>query len=208
MLTSRYLTSLANLPKIMAKIVEGTAPEKFNREHLAGIGFGGSNDRAVIPLLKDLGFLSPDGTPTARYHAYRDKSRSKVVMGKALLEAYKDLFTINENPTERDREAIEGKFKSTHNATDRVAKQQASTFLTLLKLADLKGAREGGVAPPPDEPAPEEVELEPEVKRTEILPKPGELGLRYSIEVHLPPTKDIEVYNAIFKSLREHLLAD
>ena len=31
-------------------------------------------------------------------------------------------------------------------------------------------------------------------------------GLRYNIEVHLPATKDVEVYNAIFKSLKEHLL--
>jgi hypothetical protein len=33
-----------------------------------------------------------------------------------------------------------------------------------------------------------------------------ELNLRYNIEVHLPATKDIEVYNAIFKSLKEHLI--
>ena len=30
-------------------------------------------------------------------------------------------------------------------------------------------------------------------------------GLHYNIQVHLPATKDIEVYNAIFKSLKEHL---
>ena len=33
-------------------------------------------------------------------------------------------------------------------------------------------------------------------------------NLRYNIEIHLPATKDIEVYNAIFKSLREHLIND
>jgi hypothetical protein len=32
-------------------------------------------------------------------------------------------------------------------------------------------------------------------------------GLHYNIQIHLPPTKDIEVFNAIFKSLKEHLLA-
>jgi len=30
-------------------------------------------------------------------------------------------------------------------------------------------------------------------------------GLHYNIQIHLPATKDIEVYNAIFKSLKEHL---
>ena len=32
------------------------------------------------------------------------------------------------------------------------------------------------------------------------------IGLKYDIAIHLPATKDIEVYNAIFKSLREHLV--
>ena len=31
-------------------------------------------------------------------------------------------------------------------------------------------------------------------------------GLHYNIQIHLPATKDVEVYNAIFKSLKEHLI--
>src|SRR5690606_15865954 len=127
------------------------------------------------------------------------------VLGKALIDAYGDLFTVSEYPTEKDREGIEGKFKSTHNATDRVAKQQAITFYALLKLADLKAARSGGSSAP-------RVEVETPPPPTDRTPPParreGVVDLRYNIEVHLPPTKDIEVYNAIFKSLREHLLVD
>jgi len=205
-LTERYLASVANLPGIMGKIVEGTAPERFSREHLATIGFGGSNDRAVIPLLKVLGFLSSDGVPTDRYHRYRDESQSAKVLGEALLESYSDLFTINENPTEKDRAAIEGKFKSTHNTTDIVAKRQAMTFFALLKLADLEAARSKQKPPPKevpeDKPVPERQE-----KRLPVAPS-SKVDLRYNIEVHLPPTKDIEVYNAIFRAVREHLLVD
>jgi hypothetical protein len=36
----------------------------------------------------------------------------------------------------------------------------------------------------------------------------GGVRLNYNIQIHLPPTKDVEVYNAIFKSLREHLLEE
>jgi hypothetical protein len=32
------------------------------------------------------------------------------------------------------------------------------------------------------------------------------LNLGYTINLHLPPTSDVAVFNAIFKSLREHLL--
>ena len=208
MLTKRYMTSVKNLAKIMEKIVEGTAPKKFTISHLKSLGFTSSNDVGVIGLLKDLGFLSQDGTPTQRYHDYRDKSRSKAVMADALREAYEDLFHINEKPTSADRPAIEGKFKSVHNATDRIASEQAKTFEALLKLADLDGAK-----PPAKKKDSETKEQEPKLPSpshvdVQTRTKASFVGLRYNVEVHLPATKDVEVFNAIFKALKEHLLDD
>lgn len=106
MLTKRYMSSTKNLHAILAKIVSGTAPSKFTTAHLKSIGFSTTNDRAVIPILKDLGFLSADGSPTPRYHDYRNPSKSKTVMGEALREAYEDLFHVNALPTKADRDAI------------------------------------------------------------------------------------------------------
>lgn len=209
MLTTRYMTSVKNLASIMKKIVEGTAPDQFTLAHLKGIGFKSSNDQGVLPLLKDLGFLSSEGNPTQRYHDYRDRSQSKEVMGQALREAYEELFHINEKPTESDREAIVGKFTSAHNATARIAQEQAKTFFALLKLADLDGKKRVKTPPKPPKP-PEMKEKQPEVKdKQSPSVHPGAFtGLRYNVEVHLPATKDVEVYNAIFKSLKEHLLED
>jgi len=202
MLTKRYLASTKNLAGIMAKIVEGTAPDKFTVAHLKSIGFSSSTDRAIIPLLKDLGFLTSDGVPTDRYHRYRDPSQSKTIMGEALREAHGDLFHINEHPTKSDRKSIEGKFKSTHNVTDRVAEMQAMTFFALIDLADISGAKK-------HKRAEKEVETSKEEPSKDLgrrLLSEGGLSLRYNVEIHLPATKDVEVYNAIFKSLKEHLL--
>ena len=216
MLTSRYMTSIKNLPTIMKKIVEGTAPEKFTVAHLKGIGFKSSNDQGILPILKDLGFLNPEGVPTPRYHNYRDKSKSKQVLGEALREAYEDIFHINEHPSESDRPAIEGRFKSVHNASDSVAGRQSMTFLALLKLADISGSSTGQKANEElKKTSATVIEREPqkEPKKTQEddgqqkLP-PSFSGLRYNVEIHLPATKDVEVYTAIFKSLKEHLLDD
>jgi len=204
-LTSRYMNGLKNLPAIMQQIVSGAAPEKFNVEHLKGLGFKSSGDRAIIPLLKDLGFLTSDGTPTPRYLAYRDPSKSKAVLGEALREAYGDLFLINDNLSQNDRVAIEGKFKSTANSTERVAELQAGTFLALLKLADISKKDGAAPAPAPQPPPPEKIEEETSGGGV-IHQRVSGLDLRYTIEVHLPPTKDIEVFNAIFKSLRQNLM--
>ena len=199
-LTSSYVLPINRIPEIFNKIRDGQAPDRFSIQLLKDWGFTSTNDRAFIPLLKSLGFLSSDGIPTQRYNEYRDHSRSKYIMGEALREAYGDIFLIKEHPTQADKEAIEGKFKSFHNASDHVAGLMTKTFLGLLNLADLSKK----VAVPPSSKESE--------KKTEVVPpqnskivEHGISGLHYNIQIHLPATKDVEVYNSIFKSLKEHL---
>jgi hypothetical protein len=136
-LTNNYVQIYGQLKDLFQRISEGQAPDKFSGQYLKDIGFGASNFRAVIPLLKTLGFLAADGTPTQRYHEYRNQAQARNVMAEALREAYSDLFTIKANPSAADRELIEGKFKSTFNATSLTAKLMANTFFALLALADL-----------------------------------------------------------------------
>lgn len=194
----------------MKKIVEGTAPDKFTTEHLKKIGFPSSNDRAFIGVLKDLGFLAESGTPTQKYHDYRNASKAKHVLGDALKEAYSDIFHLNENPSQSDRPAITGLFKSTHNVSDQVAGFMANTFLTLLSLADISGTSKPGKKETEKTKNSEEEEVKlPEQQNQNGTQIPAMIpNLRYNIEIHLPATKDIEVYNSIFKSLKQHLLND
>lgn len=200
-----YMASgTANVPKVLAKIVEGAPPAKFTQAHLKGIGFTASGDRPIIPVLKAIGFLTADGTPTAVYHAYRDKSKSKQVLGAALRETYSSLFQINENLTDSDRVAIEGKFKSEGGLDEPKAKLAAATFLAFWKLADhsAKGS--------PAKQAEEEPEgiVEMGNEKPPAAGRKFSTGLHYNIEIHLPATKDIEVFNAIFRALRENLLEE
>jgi hypothetical protein len=214
MLSKKYLNSIKNLPAIMKKIVEGTAPDKFTTEHLKKIGFPSSNDRALIGVLKDLKFISESGTPTQRYHDYRNSSRSKNILGEALKEAYSDIFHINEKPSQADRPAITGLFKSTHNVSDQIAGFMANTFLSLLSMADISGTHKALPKKETEKPKKEDEHQQGD----EPPPPPNSYNgngtfplipnLRYNIEIHLPASKDIEVYNAIFKSLKEHLLND
>ena len=210
MLAKRYLHSAKNLPDIMTKVIEGTAPKKFTIAHLKGIGFKSSNDQSILPVLKELGFLTDDGTPTQRYHDYRDQSRSKAVMANALREAYEEIFHINERPTSSDRPAIVGKLKSEHNVSDAVEKKQATTFLALLKLADLdaKGGTKSQTTEVTTKPKDSSEKKEVPKNTNDPTRRPQDVNLRYNVEIQLPATKDIEVYNAIFKSLKEHILDD
>lgn len=213
-LTNAYVQVYGQLGEVFNRIAEGQAPEKFTVQYLKDLGFTSSNYRAIIPLLKALGFLTPEGAPTNRYLEYRNTARSRRVMGEAVREAYGDLFTIKANPTEDDFDLIEGKFRSAHNATANTAKLMASTFYSLLELADMSAPTTDIVAAKVEEP--KVVEPRPNIGAAEIkkLEEPsapitqghGSPTLHYNIQIHLPATKDVEVFNAIFKSLREHLL--
>jgi hypothetical protein len=217
-LSSSYVNVYGRLGDVFQRIGDGQAPDKFTTQYLKDLGFTSTNFRAVIPLLKSLSFLTADGTPTVRYHEYRNAARGRRVMGEALREAYGDLFTIKAKPTEADFPLIEGKFKSVHNASTNTAKLMANTFFALLELADLPDPN-AFVAPAEQK---DEAEDPPGNAVQPIVPPVPKLGvnpsvvpagtprshstLHYNIQIHLPATKDVEVFNAIFKSLKEHLL--
>jgi Family of unknown function (DUF5343) len=202
-LAACYVQAPAKLPDLFKKIRDGQAPDQLITRILVDWGFKSTADRAFIPLLKAIGFLNSDGKPTQRYHDYRDHSKSKFVMADALRDAYADIFLINEKPSNADKEAIEGKFKSFHNASDNVAGLMQKTFYALLALADLNGVAQSKV---------EEIKPKKEdaghASRNQEKRGFASTGLHYNIQIHLPATKDTEVYNAIFRSLKEHLLAE
>ena len=197
-LTNSYTVVNGQLADFFQKLQDGQAPDKFTQQHLKDIGFTSTNHRAFIQILKALSFLTPDGTPTQRYHDYRNRAICKKVMGAAIREAYSDLFVIK------------GKFKSTFNTTDLVAERQTKTFFALLELADLdtqdttEHSSIHSECLEPEQPIEEEslAANKPSVNSPKLPQMPS---LHYNIEIHLPATKDIEVYNAIFKSIKEHL---
>lgn len=206
-LPKSYSQAYGVLGEFFHKIRDAQAPDKFGHKNLIDLGYKSNNHRPFVPLMKSLGFLSTDGTPTKRYHEYRNHAKSKEIMGEALKETYKDIFLIKEHPTEVDKELIQGKFKSYHNASDNVAKLHANTFYALLELADLNFENV------PKQSNQTEIEKTPLTHSSNLEEvgvsssnKKSKVSLNYNIQIHLPPTKDVEVYNAIFKSLKDHLI--
>lgn len=202
--------------KLFETIRLGQAPDKFTREFLKDIGFASSNHHAFIPLLKGLGFLTADGAPTQRYRDFLDETRSRRILADALREAYGDIFTIKTKPTKSDKKLIAGKFKSTFNLSETSAERTASTFLSLLELADQdylfshSPVQATASVTTPSETkmseTPTTVTAASPIGIKEQNGSPDPVGLHYNIQIHLPATKDVEVYNSIFKSLREHLI--
>jgi hypothetical protein len=193
-----YMPSTKNLAEILAKIKSAGAPPRFTYEFLkSNLGFASSGDRAVIGILKGLGFLSSDGTPTARYNEFRSDTLSGYAMAAGLREGWSEIFLSDQRANEKSSAQLVGLFKSVSGAGDAVAQKMATTFKALTGAADWAASPATPVAfddPRPAGPA------DREPRGSSVL------SLRHDVHIHLPPTSDMAVYTAIFRALRDELL--
>lgn len=185
--------------KILDKIKEAATPDRFTQDFLSTkLGFSGGSAKAFIPLAKRIGLVASDGTPTELYKQFRNLKTSKLAIAKAIKLGYSDLYTRNEyvhslNKTELKGLVMEATGLEKDNPTINAI---VGTFEALKGFADFEtkekpetGA-ERGSKPLIDEGAEEEFKL----------------NLSYTINLVLPKTEDVAVFNAIFKSLKDNLL--
>lgn len=197
-----YLVTTKNAETFFNAIQGAKAPERFTTKFLKDLDFNSSNDRLYIGLLKGLGFLDENGSPTDRYFAFLDHSQSRRVLADALRDAYDELFALNKNAQKMTVDEVKGKLKSLTQGqkSDAVIGWMANTFKGLVELADwattaaLPAKEDAESLPVPSLPL-----TSPETPRRE-------LELHYNIQLILPESRDQAVYDALFSSLRRHLL--
>ena len=204
-LPKSYLTSTKNLAAILDAIKGAQAPEKFTIRFLESLEFKSNPDRLILGVLKSIGFLGEDGKPTERYFRFLDQTQSEIVLAEGIREAYADLFQVNNTANKLRKTEVIGKFKTLSQGqySDSVLDKMALTFAELSKLADFesKAAFEQKDKPKEEEP--------PGEKEQNILKPDRKLslgGLHYNIQIILPESRDPKVYDALFRSLKEHLL--
>jgi hypothetical protein len=83
------------MPAYFDAMLDAQPPERFSIKYLEKLGFTSTNDRMLIGVLKELGFLNADGVPQPRYHLFMDRTVSKRILAEAIKEAYSDLFAVN-----------------------------------------------------------------------------------------------------------------
>jgi hypothetical protein len=206
-----YLHVPGSLPKILAKITEARRPERFTQDYLETIiGFRGGNYRAIIPLLKRMEFLNSDGSPTPLYDKYRNDDTRGEALATGVRNAYSDIFARNEFAYALPREKITSLVTeiSGLEKNSSVGKNIVSTFWTLKEGADFEKKPETEVMVADDKRSPD---IPPTPPAPAIPPPRQENGgvefrVGYTINLNLPETTNPDVFNAIFKALKEHLL--
>ena len=130
----------------------------------------------------------------------RDFLNTKTVLASRIKEAYATLFAANAYADRLTKEQVLQKLKSLLGVgdDDKVIPSVAGTFVELCKLGDFSNNES-------TKKKNEMINL-PELMKPQMAQTPTKLGINYTINLNLPPTTDIQVFNAIFKSLKEHIL--
>ncbi len=203
-----YINGYGNIPKLFNALKEAAVPTKFTTDFMHTIlGFKSSSYRPMIPLLKKLGFIDQSNVPTQVYRDYRDASLSGEIMAECLKKAYSALFASNEYAHKLKREELLEKLRSLTGAAaeDKNVTAVAGTFMELVKLGNFEGkTKKSPKKTLTEKPKEEKVPLQ-ELQQTPHH-NPAKLGISYTINLNLPATTEIEVFNAIFKSLKEHII--
>ena len=214
-LPTAYLISTKNLDGFLNALKTAKAPARVTNKFLQNLEFSSSADRLFIGLLKSLGFTDDSGVPATRYFDFLDQSQSSRILADAVREAYSDLFAVNVKANELSVDEVKNKLRTLTQGknSDGVLASMAKTFKALTDLADWRSS----TVPPPQPPDPAVVAHEddpgklPPAKPFEEQHRDSSTRLRlkelhYNIQIVLPETRDVAVFDAIFESLKKHLL--
>ena len=204
-----YVNATGILNSVFKKIIEAPPPSRFTQDFLTTkLGFKKGSANAVIPFLKRIGFLGSDGVPTDLYSRFRNPSKAGHAIAEGMKLGFQDFYSRNEYWHNLDKKELSGLIVEATGTAQNSSTLQAilNTIGVLKQYAKFDGIEENSIE-----------QLEEKItipKSTEEIivshPKKSKddfgINLSYTINLNLPETSDIAVFDAIFKSLKENLL--
>ena len=135
-LPDSYTLKPGSIPAYFDAILQAQAPERFSVKFLEGLEFKSTNDRTLVGILKDLGFLDADAVPTKRYFEFLDRSQSRKVLAAAIRETYADLFAVNKDAHKLSAEDVKNKLRTLYAGAKKngLIARIASTFTAPVRV--------------------------------------------------------------------------
>jgi hypothetical protein len=199
-----YIVKVGSLRDFLKKVPGIGVPDKIATVTLKSLGYTSSNDAPIPRILRFIGFIGEDGTPTDLYRQFRNKEKSGVVMAGSLKRAYAELFQTYPDAQNKDTEALRNFFSTSTEGGEAVLVNTVNTFKALCEFANFEAPSiETGTAP--GETVSETITKVPITKVPAITGAAG-LTINVNIELQLPATEDSTIYDKIFESLKKHIL--
>lgn len=200
-------------------------PNKIDAGYLQRFSIAPGNESYVISILRFLGLIDEDGNRVDNETGYffDNDDLFKTGLEATLRSAYSQMFEeMGDGALDATKGELTQWFRASDKTSDLVGQRQASTFQALAALAghgDLPTVRSGvtkktvgttqgsAVQKTTDKKTASKQETE-SPREVGISGKNGkDVGLTVRIEVNLPPGGDADTYDAIFASIKKHLMS-
>lgn len=206
-----YTTVPGQLRKLLQQIPSLGAPPKATQQWLAGIGFAGSNNYSMLPVLRQVGAIDKSGVPTDYWTALR--SGNKVKFAEAVRNGYPELFATYPDAHKQDSATLQTFFRTHTGLGEKAQGLLARTFKVLVEFGDF--SKSSPAVAKPAKPSKSAVDLgegggdrrggEGNDNGGGASPAQQPLALTVNLQIELPPSADGEVYDKLFAAMGKHL---
>lgn len=205
-----YVMAYGNITKVLDKIIDAKTPPRFTVDYLgSALDMTGGSARPLIPFLKRAGFLGTDGVPTDLYNRFRNPDLRGAAAADAMRKGYARLYQSNEYVHKLSADKLKNLVIQVSGLDEGSSTVGAivGSFNALDKYADHDSEIPAGADTRSENSRADTSDADRGSGAAGSLGGPlGGIRLGYTINLNLPATSDIAVFDAIFKSLRENLL--
>ena len=205
-----HVTAPGNIERALQGIKSAATPERVSQDFVKTIlQIPGGSGNQITSFLKKIGFVNSDGAPSDIFKRFRNPSTSGRAGAEAIKVGYEPLYRRNEYMHQLSDDKLRGLIieETGQGRESNIVALVLASIKAIKKFADWSPAdaaeksNKGGLVAPFQQ---------AEVQGNAIPPSENAdalgLNLSYTINLNLPATSDVAVFNAIFKSLKENLL--
>jgi hypothetical protein len=217
-----YMSGSAGLVKAINQLRK-SFPSEVTADTLKKLGIAPNNETYVINILRFTGVLDSESKKTEKatdVFTKHDDAEFQKGLSEMVEGAYADMFELHgKDAWVLTTDQLISYFRSTDHTSELVGKRQAGVFLALSSLCGHGPAltakpptlRKGDLKAGSAKAAPINQNVSKAPARQIASGNSGmldrkDVGLTVRIEVNLPAVADQEIYDKIFKSIRENLL--
>jgi hypothetical protein len=201
-----YVTAPGNIERALIGIKKAETPSRVTQDFVKTIlKIHGGSGNQIASFLKKLGFVNSDGTPSDLYKKFRNDTTSGIAILEALKTGYAPLYRRNEYMHKLGDDDLRGLIiEETGQGKDSNVPGLIVAAISAIKkfITEDKSRKDNVIL--------NDKEADTTIIEQEIpIPiRRHSMNLSYTINLNLPPTSDISVFNAIFKALKDNLLKD
>jgi uncharacterized protein DUF5343 len=132
-----------SVPNSLRQFLKGVpsrgVPAKVDPAHLKSIGLKEENDQTIIRVLKFVGLLNSDGSPTDAYKGFRDKGKGATLLAKEIGRAYRELFDTYPDAYSQTDENLRNFFSAKTSVGAKAISFMVGTFKVLCEFGEFSG---------------------------------------------------------------------